>query len=818
MPKNKNHRTPSPTPNQGRQGLVGHLRTKRKNRLEQKRAARREAAHTFVLRNKIQGVPLALDGAMLGTGVAAAIDPTAGVITGTASTVITGAGAGFQLESKHELGLVGGQLAAGMGWATGAGVAGLDNPYILIAAVVVGGVAQLSWVDQRKTRKEPVAKRSISDLWNTDETGVLAKAGAEGARMCRHATVYNRDGSPIGDDYEVDISGANLLQDAFCGKAGAIAGEMPGKVRRGAVNIYADSDDVNHCTVRAIWLAPWKNDNAATIVNHTLVQHLTELHEIVNNAIDRRSNPELPTKTIPAHLKPWLPRMRSYVDPIPVGEREDQSTFYERNYKKGFGVLHKFVIAESGGGKTSYANSEIASTLPCRDVLPWIIDLSAKQGSHYAGWGSCIDWIATTPDEARSMLHTAMNIATQRGHTYHGTGPARSPKQCPTIKLIIDELAALYEALDTEAYELLDPLVRQGRTQGVQIVLFDQTGMQIGGMYGLKNLLRNVHKRAALKVSDAGSLKGALRNPDVPYDMTSAPQGVIAIEDYQADRAEVFRSYFVDEGDEEDPDDHGMLAPIAAIYAPFRPVLDEESYAAAGKAYHNRALVRTENPLLTPDEIVMSHAPVNPVQTEDDLAENVNNIKTGSNWLDAIMNGDLTVHTPNITGPDGETDLGEENDGTGLVDTANPPKGLNAIAKDQGIPTSSSPHGRQERRTLTRERHDDRASNLDAALADINEKQASIPKGMSVSEAIGPQPEPQSFPDSDRIMATAIETLRTQASKGLSTAELAHQVGAKKRDTVVARLRYLEHTSRAVHVGKGPGARWYHPDSAPAQG
>ena len=48
----------------------------------------------------------------------------------------------------------------------------------------------------------------------------------------------------------------------------------------------------------------------------------------------------------------------------------------------------------------------------CADVVIWAIDL--KKGMELGPWASCIDRLATTPDEARALLANAVAILEAR--------------------------------------------------------------------------------------------------------------------------------------------------------------------------------------------------------------------------------------------------------------------------------------------------------------------------------------------------------------------------------------------------------------------
>ncbi|MEV0662178.1 hypothetical protein ACIBI3_34215 [Actinomadura luteofluorescens] len=48
----------------------------------------------------------------------------------------------------------------------------------------------------------------------------------------------------------------------------------------------------------------------------------------------------------------------------------------------------------------------------CGDVVIWAVDL--KRGMELQAWASCIDRLATTPEQARAMLRDAVTVLEAR--------------------------------------------------------------------------------------------------------------------------------------------------------------------------------------------------------------------------------------------------------------------------------------------------------------------------------------------------------------------------------------------------------------------
>lgn len=795
MSKKPNPKTKRNTSTSTRKSTWSRLTEVRRNRRTQRRNDRQEAVVGAVDRMPRHLRPLGVDASAICAAGAATIDPTAGLVVGGAALAGFGINTAMSGLREVERKIASWHLAGASAWSLTASQVGLDTVPLWIAGVVGAIAAQSTWAQARagagKSTTARVSK-SLAETWNDDEAGVLAKVGAAGARMTGHQPIANVDGAPIGDAYTVDLDGSSTKQSAFCAQVDAVAHYMPGRVRPHSITARPDTEDATRVHLRHIWVSPWKpveEDPAGeTVVTHPVVAVLQELSDAVEAATRYRDDPEAARQPLPPHVAAWLPKMRSYADPAWIGQTEDRGSYHKVNYRKGFGVRHSLTVAESGGGKTSLINSEFASIVPTRDCVIWYMDVSTKSGVDVAPWGGCIDWFVTNPEEGKEMLLAAKRIMDSRSETFGGNGGGgiRTPSQCPTIKIVIDEITSTFEEID-ELIELLKPIITQGRSQGVQVEMYGQGGSQQGvAMRGWQELLRlGIHQRGALKVNDHSALRYALKEPDnVPYDMTSAPEGVVAWEAHKSNRADVFRAGYIDMGD---PDEGvpGVIPAISSIYAPFRPVIEASSVQAAGSAYVNRKLVRTENPFLTPTEVAISHPPVNPVMSDGDLAENAANITTAHEWITTLLRGELDMNP------------------SALIDLV-----------EQEMPEGDSPEQRQERRQILGERHAAFVADMDAELGELEHAAAQ----MENAKLVDITEQPAQFSDDDEIMAVAIRMLRQNAKRGFTTAELLEELGGTKdRRTVNDRLKYLCRAGRVVRTGTTKNTRWYDPQHAPEE-
>ena len=114
---------------------------------------------------------------------------------------------------------------------------------------------------------------------------------------------------------------------------------------------------------------------------------------------------------------PWPgPSVTSITQPVALGLFEDAALC-----QVVFARLHGILGGTTGSGKSGGLNVLIGNLVACRDVVIWGIDL--KRGMELGPWESCIDRLATTPEEAISLLQ-------ERGRRAGSTrGPARRSRK-----------------------------------------------------------------------------------------------------------------------------------------------------------------------------------------------------------------------------------------------------------------------------------------------------------------------------------------------------------------------------------------------------
>jgi S-DNA-T family DNA segregation ATPase FtsK/SpoIIIE len=134
---------------------------------------------------------------------------------------------------------------------------------------------------------------------------------------------------------------------------------------------------------------------------------------------------------------------------------------------------HGLFAGMSGAGKSGGVNVLLGDLTACEDVILWAIDL--KRGMELLPWSSCIDRLATTPQEAEALLADAVVILdgraddlTRRGERVWEPSPDR-----PALIIIIDEYAELASEAP-RAIDYADSIARRGRAPAVNLIAATQ--------------------------------------------------------------------------------------------------------------------------------------------------------------------------------------------------------------------------------------------------------------------------------------------------------------------------------------------------------
>ena len=170
---------------------------------------------------------------------------------------------------------------------------------------------------------------------------------------------------------------------------------------------------------------------------------------------------------------PWPgPSVRSITEPIELGPFEDAAPCRVLFLRR-----HALFAGTTGSGKSGGLNVLMANLTACQDVIIWAIDL--KKGMELGPWQECIDRLATTPEQAATLLRNAVAILQARAEylAEHGRRTWEPSPEMPALVIIIDEYAELAEQAP-DAMDDTDSIARLGRALAVTLVAATQRPTQ----------------------------------------------------------------------------------------------------------------------------------------------------------------------------------------------------------------------------------------------------------------------------------------------------------------------------------------------------
>jgi hypothetical protein len=162
---------------------------------------------------------------------------------------------------------------------------------------------------------------------------------------------------------------------------------------------------------------------------------------------------------------PWPgPSVDTITQPIDLGPFEDAAPCRVLFLRR-----HVLFGGTTGAGKSGGLNVLMGNLVACRDVVIWAIDL--KKGMELGPWATCIDRLATTPEEARKLLADAVAVLEARAAMLAECGQRvwEPTPDMPALVIIIDEYAELADDAPA-AVKDADSIARRGRAVAVNLV------------------------------------------------------------------------------------------------------------------------------------------------------------------------------------------------------------------------------------------------------------------------------------------------------------------------------------------------------------
>ena len=268
---------------------------------------------------------------------------------------------------------------------------------------------------------------------------------------------------------------------------------------------------------------------------------------------------------------PWPgPSVTSVTQPIELGPFEDASPC-----RVLFARLHGIFGGTTGSGKSGGLNVLMGNLVACRDVVIWAIDL--KKGMELGPWESCIDRLATTPEEAISLLRDAVAVLEARAALLARAGKRTWPisPAMPALIVIIDEYAELADEAP-DAMSDTDSIARLGRAVAVTLIAATQRPTQKA--MGQGAVRSQMDLRICFRVREQRDVdlvlgQGMLRAGWDAHTLNAPGKFLVSAPGH--DRPKRARAYLLTDQ---------VVTETAAHYANVRPALDPESRQAIGSA------------------------------------------------------------------------------------------------------------------------------------------------------------------------------------------------------------------------------------------
>lgn len=245
------------------------------------------------------------------------------------------------------------------------------------------------------------------------------------------------------------------------------------------------------------------------------------------------------------------------------------------------------IFAPPGSGKSNLLNVLIARLLRCVDVVIWVIDFKHRLVKPWLEpWiegrtqRPVLDWVATTPREARLMAQSLVKAIDHRSVTGVGSKITPSARQ-PAIILISDETASavgLDAGPDARALAaLLKDIIGRGRSEAVDAILtFLRPTVEMTGTSTFKNLSKLRITLPGLTPADAAS---ATDSPGLAAEMAEIEHPGAMLVNKGRSFVRLGKSYLMEDAD---------VPVVAEAYSRWRPGLEDDLEAELGDPYAQR--------------------------------------------------------------------------------------------------------------------------------------------------------------------------------------------------------------------------------------
>jgi hypothetical protein len=288
----------------------------------------------------------------------------------------------------------------------------------------------------------------------------------------------------------------------------------------------------------------------------------------------------------PVHL-PAENKVLSINSPLAVGVYDNG-----RPYRVTLREIHVTIFGTTRSGKSNLMNVFLTLLAACPDALIWMIDM--KGGKTSRPWVTpwlkdftphpVIDWVATTREEAKTMLESALTVVRTRA-AYPGFEKIIPDEDVPALLLLCDDVSACFghgkrdngisnyglSQLGAEFTELA------GGEAGVLIGAGQRANVELWGGTGMKAQSELRFGLRATSIGDAGQI---FENAQAAKMLTRLRDKGDCLVMHGPDISEVVHLYRV--GSEE------RITSRAEWAGEIRPELEQRAAAALGEAYEKR--------------------------------------------------------------------------------------------------------------------------------------------------------------------------------------------------------------------------------------
>ena len=284
---------------------------------------------------------------------------------------------------------------------------------------------------------------------------------------------------------------------------------------------------------------------------------------------------------------PWPgPSVTSITEPIELGPFEDAVPC-----RVSFLRRHVLFGGATGAGKSGGLNVLIGNLSACRDVVLWGIDL--KKGMELGPWISCLDRLATTPDQARVLLADAVAVLEARAAVLakQGQRVCEPAPGMPALVILVDEYAELVDDAPG-AVKYADSIARRGRAVAVSLIAATQRPTQKAMGHGAVRSQMDV--RICFRVRERKDVdlilgQGMLASGWQAHTLDGPGKFLVSAAEHDTPRRG--RAYLITDE---------AVATTAGLHADLRPPLDEISQQAIEERNHDEPAAATSGETTEP--------------------------------------------------------------------------------------------------------------------------------------------------------------------------------------------------------------------------